>query len=302
MPLIAGPWELAQLLDKILMYAGMAGASGGMLVLWLLTHGAELERRWLVTYLLCACGIGAVATALFFLLQTGAINQAGPGGMFDAALGRLLAGTAIGYATGLRLAGFVVTAVAVLAISKRLYAGTGQPLPATFLLAAATALVLFAASFAVLGHAAELPWLARVAVATHVAAVLLWIGALLPLYRLCRTNDLPALQALMRRFGQVGWLLVGCLLMAGGLVLWQLLGTPLALFDSAYGRLMLGKLLLAACLLAVAALNKFRLVPALVTQPASTLQRSIATELVLALLIFALTAALTTMTGPPHSG
>jgi len=38
MVLIAGPWELMQLLAKVLTYAGMAGASGGIRVLCLLAR------------------------------------------------------------------------------------------------------------------------------------------------------------------------------------------------------------------------------------------------------------------------
>ena len=60
------------------------------------------------------------------------------------------------------------------------------------------------------------------------------------------------------------------------------------------------KILGVLCLLSLGALNKFRLVPALKTAGARPLQRSILGEMLLAVVILALTAVLTTVTGPAH--
>lgn len=310
MLLAAGPWELAQILAKLLIYASMAGTSGGMLVLWLMCRPAAqtpagtagilcwpaAPRRSLLPYMLGACAAGILATLLFFMLQAGGINQSGLAGMFDTGLLQLLADTAIGHGVAFKLAGFFVSALALSGLLLQARQGLSAGLTAM----GALALLLYAASFAVLGHAAGSGLSVRLGVALHVAAVLLWIGALLPLHGLCGNAPLAALQPLLRLFGRIGWGLVGSLLVAGGWVLWQLLGNPAAMLDSVYGQLMLAKLLLACCLLALAALNKFRLVPALVIdQSAPVLRRSIAAELVLALLILVLTAILTTITGPP---
>jgi len=137
-------------------------------------------------------------------------------------------------------------------------------------------LVLIAISSAELGHVAELGWIARSAIGLHVAAVFLWTGALLPLYPLVASGQTLLVQSLLRRFGELGWGIVGCLLLAGTWLLWRMLeGKPMALFNSTYGWLMLGKLLLVTSLLCLAALNRFRLVPALREQSGRTLQKSI---------------------------
>jgi putative copper export protein len=81
-----------------------------------------------------------------------------------------------------------------------------------------------------------------------------------------------------------------------------LLETPLAFFESAYGRIVAIKLLLVAGLLSLAAVNKLRLTPALLRGDSSALLRlrtSITAELVLAGLIVLVTAVFTTVTGPP---
>jgi len=313
MLLAAGPWELAQILAKLLIYASMAGTSGGMLVLWLMyrpdsqtpagtasiPYWPPAKRRSLLRYMGGACAAGIIATLLFFLLQAGGINQSGLAGMFDMQLLQLLGDTAIGHGIAFKLSGFFVSALALSGLLLPQQQGLSAWLAAMGVLA----LLLYAASFAVLGHTAGLGLSVRLAVALHVAAVLLWIGALLPLLGLCGNAPLAALQALLRLFGKVGWGLVGSLLVAGGWVLWQVLGNAAALLDSVYGQLMLAKLLLACCLLALAALNKFRLVPALeFDHKGPGLRRSIAAEMVLALLILLLTATLSTVTGPPILG
>ncbi len=81
------------------------------------------------------------------------------------------------------------------------------------------------------------------------------------------------------------------------MLLFNLLEDPATLLTTTYGVLLLGKLLMAGCLLALAALNKFRLVPALTGQTRAPLQISIGFELLLALTIIVLTAMLTTLTG-----
>jgi putative copper resistance protein D len=312
MAIAAGPWELAQILVKLLIHAGMAGTSGGMLVWWLMQRSIAhtpveaagilswpaAQQHSLLRYMLVACAAGILATLLLCLLQAGAINQAGLAGMFDRPLLRLLADTSIGHGIAFKLAGFIVAALALAGLLYR----TPQVCSPWLLATGALALLLFATSFAVLGHVAQLGLSARLAVGLHVAAVLVWIGALLPLQGLCGNTPLAVLQPLLRLFGKVGWVLVGSLLVAGGWVLWQLLGNPVAILDTVYGQLMLAKLLLACCLLALAALNKFRLVPALTDPAAPSLRRSIAAELVLALLILLLTATLSTVTGPPILG
>jgi putative copper export protein len=91
-------------------------------------------------------------------------------------------------------------------------------------------------------------------------------------------------------------------LTAGIILLWILLDTPSQLWMSGYGRLVMIKMGLVAVLLSLAALNKWRLTPRLRDRDARAvrwLRRSITAELLLAGLILAVTAAFTTLMGPP---
>lgn len=316
MSLQFGSWELAQVLVKLAVYACMAAVCGGMLVLCLLQREAARvqlqgnagqparwvvqQRHGLLRHIAIAAAEGLLATVLLFLLQVGSVNQADLAGMFDPLLIRVLAATAVGTGIVCKLAGFALMLGAVVLVvgDSRLARGAASGLPRWLPGAGGVALALFAASFAVLGHTAVLSLPARFVTGVHVAAVLLWIGALLPLRRLATVGELPLLQPMLRRFGMLGWGLVGGLLAAGLVLLWNLLESPAALFNTSYGLLLLAKLLLVLCLLALAALNKFRLVPTLTEQTRAPLRYSIGFELLLAGAIIVLTALLTTLTGP----
>jgi putative copper resistance protein D len=85
-------------------------------------------------------------------------------------------------------------------------------------------------------------------------------------------------------------------------MLWELLGSASQLWTSGYGRYLIVKLAVVACLLGLAAFNKLRLTPRLAADELGalrSLRRSICAELALGLVILIITAALTTLTGPP---
>jgi copper resistance protein D len=89
---------------------------------------------------------------------------------------------------------------------------------------------------------------------------------------------------------------------AGVVLLWVLIGNLSELWTSSYGCYIILKLGLVACLLALAALNKLRLTRRLLTGDSGALRSlriSIRAEMVLAAMILIVTAALTTLTGPP---
>jgi putative copper resistance protein D len=318
MSLTFGGWELVQVLAKILVYAGMAAATGGLLVLWLVQRAVVglptssgtpdtpatapwflQHSRMLLSQSALAAVTGLLAAVLLFLLQVGSISQSGVPGMFDPLLLRVLAATPVGTGTACKLAGFVLALLVMGIANARIGAGDVRVISGGLLLTNVVALQLFAISIAVVGHSATQGLPVQLAAGAHVVAVLLWIGALLPLRQLHAAGDFTIVASVLRNFGVLGWALIGCLLVGGSVMLLQMLGSAGDLLGTVYGGLMLAKLQLASCLLGLGALNKFLLVPALATKPRSQLQTSIGMELVLALLIIVLTATLTTLTGPP---
>jgi putative copper resistance protein D len=156
------------------------------------------------------------------------------------------------------------------------------------------------------GHVHALAaWLPTLVLAVHLTAAAFWLGALVPLFMIARDAELARVAAIAARFGAAALYVVGALLAAGIGLLALLLHHVADLWASEYGRLILTKLLLVAGLLALAALNHVRLTPRLFASDRAALgalQRSIGLEIALAAAVLLVTAALTTVAGPPSRG
>nr|WP_238941697.1 CopD family protein [Jannaschia sp. Os4] len=173
-------------------------------------------------------------------------------------------------------------------------------LPGAGLWVAVGGAVAVGASYAQVGHTLGDPRAALAGLLVlHLLAVAFWVGALAPLRRAAQAPDGAAL---LHRFGVVAAGVVALLAAAGIALAWLLSGSLLALLGTAYGWGLLAKVAVVAALLGLAALNKWRLVPALAAgapgAPAA-LRRSIAVEGAAVFLIFLATAAITTVTTPP---
>ncbi len=160
--------------------------------------------------------------------------------------------------------------------------------------------VAIAISYTLVGHTLGDPRLVLAGLLTvHLLAAAFWIGALLPLYRAARTSQGAAL---LHRFGDLAAWSVGALAVAGVALTWLLSGSLSAIFATAYGLTLLTKVLIVGLLLAMAAGNKWLLVPALSADrpgAGTALRRSILAEGVAVVLILLVTATVTTVTIPP---
>ncbi|WP_371158258.1 CopD family protein [Jannaschia sp. 2305UL9-9] len=160
--------------------------------------------------------------------------------------------------------------------------------------------VAVAVSYAQVGHTLGDPRAAlAVLLVLHLLAAAFWVGALAPLRR--AAGDVDGAD-LLHRFGIVALGAVAALVAAGTALAWILSGSLPALFGTAYGWTLLGKVAVVTALFGLAALNKLRLVPALAAGDPSAppaLRRSIALEGAAVILILVATATLTTMTTPP---
>jgi putative copper export protein len=153
--------------------------------------------------------------------------------------------------------------------------------------------------------------------------VAFWLGALIPLLMVAgdadadlsrgdtsradisradiSRADMSRIAATVGRFGTAALVVVGALLTAGVVLLCLLLRDVSELWSDDYGRLVLTKILLVSCLLALAALNHWRLTPRLFAYDTGALQalkRSIMAELAVAGCVLVMTAAMTTLAGP----
>ncbi|MGY0573668.1 copper resistance CopC/CopD family protein [Bradyrhizobium sp. RDM12] len=168
---------------------------------------------------------------------------------------------------------------------------------------AALAFVGVGLSLAMTGHAATAPpeMLTRPAIFFHCLGVAFWIGALAPLTALVSKPTAGTLP-LLNRFSRIAMPVVAALASTGLLLAIIQLEKLSALVETSYGIILSVKLGLVLCLLALAAVNRFRLTPALSGdhKAAPALKRSILLECGAALGIFAIVAGWR-FTPPPRT-
>ncbi|WP_298872124.1 CopD family protein [uncultured Bradyrhizobium sp.] len=168
---------------------------------------------------------------------------------------------------------------------------------------AATAFAGVGLSIAMTGHAATASpeMLMRPAVFVHGLAVAFWIGALAPLAALVK-KPTPTVLPLLNRFSRMAVPVVVALALTGLTLAIIQLEKLSALIETSYGLILSIKLALVLSLLGLAALNRYRLTPALAKNrgAASALKRSILLECGAALGIFAVVAGWR-FTPPPRT-
>ncbi len=284
-------WDAAAIIAKVLTYAFSLTSAGGaifLLVFW--RHLHEDERLSIVRSTSLLAGFALVLTAVRLPILAGTMGG-DLASMSDSSLLQFAFQSSEGHAAMLRIAGLGLILVLVFGRSWALGI-------------AMIGACLVAFSFAFTGHSLSIERgiLPRVLVAAHLLGVCYWVGAFYPLMMLTRVSDLPRIALIMTRFGEIAAFAVGALIVAGVLLLWFLLETPWAIFESSYGGLVALKLLLVVGLLSMAAMNKLMFTPALAAGDASALRRlrkSISAELALAGAVLIVTATFTTVTGPP---
>ena len=287
--MVVGSWDAAGIIDKVLIYALSLMSAGSSIFLFVFSrYIQESERRSIVRM---TCGLAALAlvvTVLRVPIIAGALGG-DMASMWDMSLLQFVLQSSEGHAVALRSVGLAL----IFSLSADLSAAR---------IAGLVGSLLVAVSFAFTGHSVELGFLPRLLVAVHLVGVSYWVGAFYPLRGLTRGADLRRIATIMKRFGDIALFVVGALILAGALLLWIVLETPLALFASDYGRLLAVKLLFVVGLLSLAAANKLILTPALLTGDISASARlriSIDAELALGAIILTVTAVLTTVSGPP---
>jgi putative copper resistance protein D len=190
------------------------------------------------------------------------------------------------------------------------------PLARWLALGAALCLI---ASIAWTGHAASTPhalgYVHLAADALHLYAASAWIGGLAPLALLLRIGRRYHASAwvkleleAVRRFSSLGMASVAVLIVSGMINAWILVGSLRALVLTTYGWILMIKLAVFAAMLAFAAVNRFRLTPALASPTGSEahdralrlVTRNTLIEIALALVVFAIVGALGTLHPAAH--
>jgi copper resistance protein D len=285
-------WDVAVLLAKAVTYAATLSAAGCVFFLaysdGLLQNPERGRIRRLIGISLIASAIAGAATLLLL-----AASMSGDfAGMFDSTLTGMLLRGGEGRASGIRTAGLACAAFAMSANRR-------------FQAPAIMGAIVASTSFAWVGHVHALRpnTLPSLVLCLHLLCAAFWLGALAPLLVVARHCNSAQIGLIAARFGTGALRMVGVLVVAGATLLWLLIGDASQFWSSDYGRMVAAKLVAFALLLSVAALNKLYLTPRLLNGDAGAavvLRRSIKAEMVLGGLVLLITAAFTTIAGPPH--
>src|SRR6266704_5073533 len=106
--------------------------------------------------------------------------------------------------------------------------------------------------------------------AAHLLAAGAWLGGLVPLgfilldYARGTKERIVDVERILLRFSSMGYLAVATLIVSGLVNGWFLVGSVSSLLKTSYGQILLGKLTLFAAMLALAAANRFWLVPRMI--------------------------------------
>ena len=270
---------LAAIVTKFALYLGVMTSAGTVMAM--LMFRLERTRGLAMTFAV----LGIVAAILAFSLR-GANLTGDVSGLTDPEMLKLLWTTPVGTALLLRLVGLGL-----------LIAGLFMGRVGTWVSVLGGVIAIW--SFDQVGHVSGLETtLLDLALMLHLLAVALWIGVLTPLKRLASSSSTYASAAdVGHRFGVVASATVPVLIIVGGYMGYQLVGSFTALVGTSYGHAMIIKVLLVCLLLGLAAANKLRFIPALRTGDpavANHLSKSISVEWIVILAVLGMTAVLTT--------
>jgi copper transport protein len=274
-------------LARIGVYLGLfAGVGGAFFVSWI------GQARAGSSVIAAALIVGLISAAASLGLQGLDVLNLSLGSLFTAAPWKAAVVTSL-FQSLLIAVGAMIAAIVAL---RSRVAGTAAML-------SAFALFGVGLSLAASGHAATAPpqWLTRPTVFLHGVGVAFWIGALVPFVAMAR-QPVPALLPAVNRFSRAAVPVVGVLVLTGLTLAIVQLESFRALIETKYGIILSIKLTLVVLLLSLAALNRFRLTPALAADPVNTkrLVRSILAECVVVAGILAVVAGWR-FTPPPRS-
>jgi len=282
-------WVVLRGAGLVLLFQGAGAALFAAAFRRFLTRTGPVIRR---TGLRAAIGALLVVAAQYLMEP---VHLAGEwAGIADVSLYRMVLGSSLGAALGVRLAGLAGVAIGL--------AGDGPVSRAAALGGSLTAL----GSFVLTGHttvAAHRLLLAPLLL-VHLFIAAWWFGSLWPLRQALTLEPREQAARLTGAFSAVAVWLVPLIPLAGlGLAL-ELLPDWAALL-APYGLLLILKVALFAGVMALAAVNRLRLTPALARgEPAALprLRRSVAAEYALICAVLAATAVLTGFLSPSSAG
>jgi copper resistance protein D len=261
--------DLGLVVARLLHYAAvttLAGVSFFPLYAYAATEPKELSRRRQAV-LLSAAFAAMFSGLLWFVCSLASMSGTWAGVTDHEVLSTVLNETTFGSVWMARML-LAVIVVSVTAVRPFWTAIAGRDL-----ITACLAAVLLA-SLAGTGHAQiEEGWMNVIHVASdaaHLLAAGAWLGGLVPLgfilldYSIGVGEPIVDVDRILLRFSSVGYVAVATLIVSGLVNSWFLVGSVSSLLKTWYGQILLGKLAFFAAMLALAAANRFWLVPRMI--------------------------------------
>ena len=296
-------WDLLDLVCKFLTYLGAASLVGTFFCLWLFKNESSQLSDDLLVYMGGGAFLGFQGALLRFFVQVGMVVDDGLIGMFDWGMAEIYIDSPIGDTTFFQLCGYALAFLLAIRYRKETHGNShksGQASLRFFYSAGLFALFLLLFSFRFSGHISVLSVISKIAIVLHYTAFAAWIGSLYPLYLLSFSNNISFIQSRVKAFGDKAVLIVFGLVAAGAYMLFELFASIGEIFKSSYGLVVLSKLSLVIVILGIAAVNRIRLTPNLVSQNGVKLFRfSVKIEILVAICILIVTTYLSTVVGPP---
>ena len=296
-------WDLLDLVCKFLTYLGAASLAGTLFCLWLFKNESSQLSDDLLVYMAGGAFLGFQGALLRFFVQVGMVVDDGLIGMFDWGMAEIYIDSPIGDTTFFQLCGYALAFLLAIRYRKEAQGNSHKSGHASFRFfysAGLFALFLLLFSFRFSGHISVLSVISKIAIVLHYTAFAAWIGSLYPLYLLSFSNNISFIQSRVKAFGDKAVLIVFGLVAAGAYMLFELFASIGEIFKSSYGLVVLSKLSLVIVILGIAAVNRIRLTPNLVSQNGVKLFRfSVKIEILVAICILIVTTYLSTVVGPP---
>ena len=283
---------LLSIIAKLTLYIGALFASG-IIIYQILFETNKTKYSFNSSQMIGAFALIGLITAIanYALLSARLVGDIA--GTFDSEMLVILWRAPVGTALLLRVTGFAVIIVGLC------WRKMGKSL--MFI-----GCLVVIGSFTQASHVADIgSILSPILLLVHLIGISIWVGILLPLYKLSSNPaQITVAAEIAYSFGRFAVFFVPILLIAGGWLAYQLVGSLANLLTASYGQTLIVKVVIVGGLLMLAAANKLRFAPALRAGDSTALQRLkriVLAEIVLVAFILAATAALTSAIALPEN-
>lgn len=278
-----------EVLGTIVRGFGYLGAllAAGLSVFLVLAHDGGAEARTLRRLARASAGLAVVGVLVALPVRAALATGAGISSVTEPGVARQVLGDGVGWSTVLVVVG-MIGLVFDRGTRRAVTLGAGA---------------VGVGAFALAGHASttEPVWLAMTSTGAHAVAGAIWFGGLVGLGWVlhARRTQYASAGPVVARFSGIAATAVVGVAIAGTIIGWQEVRSLHGLTSTSYGRLLLAKVAIVACVVTIGGWNRFRLVPAMQRAPkaaGSRLRRTVRTEAGLLLAAVGLTAVLVNVT------